>query len=67
MASEGIRNENEASYDAYLINKYAGDDYIRSEQITTWPYTLIENIYCVSCNNTVEFDLDGLNEAIVKI
>ncbi len=53
-----------ASYDAYLINKYAGDDYMTTGQVWSWPYSLIENIYRIQGNAAVECDMDGLTEAI---
>ncbi|MBO6267538.1 MAG: sigma-70 family RNA polymerase sigma factor [Clostridium sp.] len=54
----------DASYDAYLINKYVGDDYIKSDKVFSWPYNLVENIYRVEGNEAVECSLDGLKEAI---
>ena len=54
-----------ADYGAYLVNKYARDDTIRSKYVSTWPFNLIEGIYRVEGKNEcIEFDMDGLEEAI---
>ena len=54
----------DASYNVYLQNKYAGDDSLRSKTVFSWPYNLIESIYMTEGNADVEFDEDGLEEAI---
>lgn len=53
-----------ASYDAYLLNKYAGDNTLGGKEIFTWPYNLIESIYQLDGNECIEFDMDGLEQAI---
>ena len=54
-----------ANYDVYLMNKYAGDDTIRTDYVSTWPFNLIEQIYMrEGKNECIEFNMSGLEEAI---
>lgn len=53
-----------AAYDAYLLNKYDGDNALRSKTVFTWPFNLIESIYQLDNNECIEFDYNGLEEAI---
>jgi len=53
-----------ASYSAYLFNKYVGDDTLKSKYVFTWPFNLVESIFQKEENECIEFDYEGLEEAI---
>lgn len=54
-----------ASYNAYLFNKYAADCRPNQKYISGWPFNLVESIYLLyGPNESIEFNIDGLEKAV---
>lgn len=57
----------DASLDVYLLNKYAEDDYMKTDKVSVFPYNLMEAIMMKDDNACIEFCESGLETAISRL
>ena len=57
-------NLKNASYSAYLFEKYVGDNEKKEEYLSDWPFNLVEDIFGRKGEECVSFDMVGLEEAV---